>query len=95
MAGWNRGINPNEETVIGMGEARRRLGVCNETVYAWVRNGRLRASKISGRIKTSVEAVDELLQPEAIPLAGGLANKPAHESAEYRRAVRICEQLGV
>ncbi|HVM20147.1 MAG TPA: biotin carboxylase N-terminal domain-containing protein, partial [Egibacteraceae bacterium] len=62
---------------IGPGEAARRLGVSTRTVQRWLREGRLPAVRVGGRLKVGASAFTDLPAP-----------RPATDEATRRRSIR-------
>ncbi|MDQ3870076.1 MAG: excisionase family DNA-binding protein, partial [Chloroflexota bacterium] len=81
---------------IGPGEAARRLGVSTRTVQRWLRQGRLRAVPVGGRLKVDAEG----LESDASAASGrGLAPirrlLVANRGELVPRIAATCRRLGI
>ncbi len=52
--------------LISTTEARELLGISRDTLYCWIRTGKLPAWKRCGRLLVSRAALDELYEPVAV-----------------------------
>ncbi len=95
MPNYARGIDPSREKPILISEAALYAGVTPATVYNWIMAGKLRASKIRGRYRTSREAVDELNAPEPIELPEPVPRTPVQTRRATAKAIEFLRANGV
>lgn len=85
------------ETVLPLAEAAKRLGVTYRTAKRWTERPRkdaavLEATRIGGRLYTSVEALERFAEPTV----KSEQRVPVHLTAAERSVVReVCTMLGL
>ena len=70
------------DELLSIGEAAQRLKVSKHTINFWLREGRLRRTKVATRTRIRVSELEALIVDGAGPSALGFARPKASESGE-------------